>query len=138
LKEYVNEGYIVFVLDQEDDTLPNLGRRIREKLSENGVGCEEEMWIARRVVRFNCLAGSVEFRFVVVVNGLDDVGGPSHKIEDHLVKLAGVARPMDSKYICNGLEQDKKWEVFRPICDDREAAEMVFSQHFGGLGLLDC
>jgi len=44
-----------------------------------------------RVVRFNCLAGSVEFRFVVVVNGLDYVDCPSHKIEDHLVSVAGVA-----------------------------------------------
>jgi len=78
-------------LDQEDDTLPNLGRRTREKLGEIGVRCEEGMWIAMRVVRFNCLAGSVEFRFVVVVNGLDYVDCPSHKIEDHLVSVAGVA-----------------------------------------------
>jgi hypothetical protein len=48
-------------------------------------------------VRYECILGDHRFRFVVVVNGLDDVGGPSHKIEDHLVRLAGVAVRGDSK-----------------------------------------
>jgi len=140
LKVYVNEGYkdIVFVLDQEDDTLPNLGRRIREKLGEIGVGCEEERCNARRVVRFNCLAGGVKFRFVVVVNGLDDVGCPSHKIDDHLVRVAGVAVQGDSKDAWNGLGDVERLGVFRRVYADRGVAAEVFRQHFEGLGLLDC
>jgi len=139
LKVYVNEGYkdIVFVFDQEDDTLSKLGGRIRGKLDEIGVRCEEEMWIARRVVRFSCFVGGVEFMFVVVVNGLDDVSGPSHKIEDHLVRLAGVAVRGDSKDAWNGLGDVGRLEVFRKIYADKDVAAEVFSQHFEGLGLLD-
>jgi hypothetical protein len=95
------------------------------------------MWIARRVVRFNCFVGGVEFMFVVVVNGLDDVGGPSHKIEDHLVRVAGVAVQGDSKDAWNGLGDVGRLEVFRKIYADRDVAAEVFSQHFEGLGLLD-
>jgi hypothetical protein len=139
LKVYVNEGYkdIVFVFDQEDDTLSKLGGRIRGKLGEIGVRCEEEMWIARRVVRFSCFVGGVEFMFVVVVNGLDDVGGLSHKIEDRFVRLAGVAVRGDSKDAWNGLGDVGRLEVFRKIYADRDVAAEVFSQHFEGLGLLD-
>jgi hypothetical protein len=73
----------------------------------------------------------------VVVNGLDDVGGPSHKIEDHLVRLAGVAVRGDSKDAWNGLGDVGRLEVVRRIYADRDVAAGVFSQHFEGLGLLD-
>jgi hypothetical protein len=82
-------------------------------------------------------SGDHRFRFVVVVNGLDDVGGPSHKIEDHLVRLAGVAVRGDSKDAWNGLGDVGRLEVVRRIYADRDVAAEVFSQHFEGLGLLD-
>jgi hypothetical protein len=37
-----------------------------------------------------CIFGDHRFKFVVVINGLDDMRGPNHMIEDHLVRLAGV------------------------------------------------
>ena len=82
--------------------------------------------------------GGVEFMFVVLVNGLDDVGGPSHKIEDLLVRVAGVAVRGDSKDAWNGFGDVGRLEVFRKIYADRDVAAGVFSQHFEGLGLLDC
>jgi len=73
-----------------------------------------------------------------VVNGLDEVGGPNHKIEDHLVMLAGVAGEGDSKEVWNKLDEGTRRDVYRKILNDREEAEGVFAQHFAGLGLLDC
>jgi len=115
-----------------------LRKRVREKLGEIGVECTNEEWHTERVASYDCLLGGDVFKLVVVVNGLDDVGGPSHKIEDHLVKLADVDRHGDSKDIWNGLDWKKRIEVFQKIQGDRDSAEEVFHQHFAGLRLLDC
>jgi hypothetical protein len=112
---------------------------IISNLKEIGVKCEEiEKSVEGRFIRYECILGDHRFRFVVVVNGLNDVGGPSHKIEDHLVRLAGVNVQCDSKDEWNGLSEEKRLEVFRNIYTDRRVAEEVFKQHFVGLGLLDC
>jgi hypothetical protein len=133
-----NYKAIAFILDQENDELPSLSETVMRKLNEIGAECEvKENLVGGRVVRYECILGDHRFRFVVVVNGLDDVGGPSHKIEDHLVRLAGVAVRGDSKDAWNGLGDVGRLEVFRKIYADRDVAAEVFSQHFEGLGLLD-
>ncbi len=101
IKNYEN---IVLVFDQEDSSLEKLHAEVKNTLNDAGIGFEESGSSLRRVTFYTCSLGGHEFKLIVVINGLDDVGGPSHKIEDHLVKLAGVAGPMDSKYIWNGLE----------------------------------
>jgi hypothetical protein len=134
-----NYKTIAFILDQESDELSALSKKIMSKLNEIGVKCEEiENSVGGRLICYECSLGDHRFKFVVVVNGLDDVDGPSHKIEDHLVRLAGVTVKGDSKDAWNGLSEDERLEVFRKIHDDRNFAEKVFNQHFEGLRLLDC
>jgi hypothetical protein len=109
------------------------------KLNEIGVKCEEiENSVGGRVIPYECILGDHRFRFVVVVNGVEDVGSHSHKIEDHLVRLAGVTVQNDSKDTWNELGEEERLEVFRRIRDDRNVAEKVFKQHFEGLRLLEC
>jgi hypothetical protein len=134
-----NYKTIAFILDQEREELSELSKNIISKLKEIGVKCEEmEKSVRNRLIRYECFLGDHKFRFVVVINGLDDVGSPSHMIEDHLVRLAGVTVQGDSKDAWNGLSGEKRLEVFRRILDDRNVAEEVFNQHFAGLRLLDC
>ena len=129
---------IAFTLDQENDELSALSETIKRKLNEIGAKCKEKgKLVGKRVVRYECILGDHRFMFVVIVNGLDDVGGPSHKIEDHLVRLAGVTVKGDSKDAWNGLSEDERLEVFRKIHNDRNV-EKVFNQHFEGLRLRDC
>jgi hypothetical protein len=109
------------------------------KLNEIGIKCEEiENSVGGRVILYECNLGDYRFRFVVVVNGVEDVGSYSHKIEDHLVRLAGVTVQNDSKDTWNELSEEERLEVFRRIRDDKSVAEKVFKQHFAGLRLLDC
>jgi hypothetical protein len=130
---------IAFTLDQENDELSALSETIKRKLNEIGAKCKEkEKLVGERVVRYECILGDHRFMFVVIVNGLDDVGGPGHMIEDHLVRLAGVTVQGDSKDAWNGLRDKKRLEVFRSIYTDRGVAEEVFKQHFVGFGKLDC
>ena len=134
-----NYKTIAFILDQEKDKLPELRDKITMKLNEIGVKCEEiENSVGGRVIRYECNLGDHRFRFVVVVNGVEDVGSHSHKIEDHLVMLAGVTVQNDSKDTWNELGEEERLEVFRRIRDDRNVAEKVFKQHFEGLRLLYC
>jgi hypothetical protein len=134
-----NYKIIAFILDQESDELSALSETIKRKLNEIGAKCEEiENSVGGRVIRYECILGDHGFKFVVVINGLDDVVGPSHKIEDHLVRLAGVTVQGDSKDAWNGLSEDERLEVFRSIYTDRGVAEEVFKQHFVGFGKLDC
>jgi hypothetical protein len=134
-----NYKTIAFILDQEEDELSALSKIITMKLNEIGVKCEEiENSVGGRVIRYECNLGDHRFRFVVVVNGVEDVGSHSHKIEDHLVRLAGVTVQNDSKDTWNYLSEEERLMVFRRIHDDRNVAEKVFNQHFEGLRLLDC
>ena len=134
-----NYKTIAFILDQEKDKLPELRDKIMMKLNEIGVKCEEiEKLVEGRVIRYKCNLGDHRFRFVVVVNGVEDVSSHSHKIEDHLVMLAGVTVQNDSKDTWNELSEEERLEVFRRIRDDKSVAEKVFKQHFAGLRLLDC
>jgi hypothetical protein len=128
---------IAFILDQESDELSALSEIIMRKLNEIGVKCEEiENSVGGRLICYKCILGDHRFKFVVVINGLDDVVGPSHKIEDHLVRLAGVTVQGDSKDAWNDLSEEGRLEVFRRILDDRSVAEEVFKQHFAGFLLL--
>jgi len=129
---------VTLILDQEDDELPMLNTEVRKKLREIGIECREGKQIADRVLSYDCNLGGHTFELVVVVNGLDGVGGPNHKIEDHLVMLAGVAGEGDSKEVWNKLDEGTRRDVYRKILNDRKEAERVFAQHFAGLGLLDC
>jgi hypothetical protein len=134
-----NYKTIAFILDQEKDKLPELSNKITMKLNEIGVISEEiENLVEGRVIRYECNMGDHRFRFVVVVNGVEDVGSHSHKIEDHLVRLASVTVQNDSKDTWNELGEEERLEVFRRIRDDRNVAEKVFNQHFEGLRLLYC
>jgi hypothetical protein len=134
-----NYKTIAFILDQEKDELPALSERITMKLNEISVKCEEiENSVEGRVILYECNLGDHRFRFVVVVNGVEDVGSHSHKIEDHLVRQAGVTVQNDSKDTRNDLSEEERLMVFRRIHDDRNVAEKVFIQHFEGLRLLDC
>jgi hypothetical protein len=134
-----NYKIIAFILDQESDELSALSETIKRKLNEIGAKCEEiENSVGGRVIRYECILGDHGFKFVVVINGLDDVVGPSHKIEDHLVRLAGVTVQGDSKDAWNGLSEMERFEVFRNIYSGRGVVKEVFKQHFVGLGLLDC
>ncbi len=128
---------VVLILDLEKDTLEDLYEEIEKALNQAGIRLEKDMELqARRGRRYLCSLGDHEFKLVVVVNGLDDVCSSSHKIEDHLVRLAGVAVEGDSKDVWNSLDEDRKLSVFLRIHNNREDAERVFAQHFGGLGLL--
>jgi len=134
-----NYKTIAFILDQEKNELPELSNIIRMKLNEIGVKCEEiENSVGGRVILYECNLGDHRFRFVVVVNGIEDVVSHSLKIEDHLVMLAGVTVQNDSKDTWNELSEEERLEVFRRIRDDRNVAEKVFKQHFEGLRLLEC
>jgi hypothetical protein len=134
-----NYKTIAFILDQEKDELSALSEIITMKLNEIGVKCEEiEKLVEGRVIRYKCNLGDHRFRFVVVVNGIEDVGSHSHKIEDHLVMLAGVTVQNDSKDTWNELSEEERLGVFRRIHDDRGVAEEVFKQHFAGLRPLYC
>jgi len=134
-----NYKTIAFILDQEKVELPELSNIIRMKLNEIGIKCEEiENSVGGRVILYKCNLGDYRFRFVVVVNGVEDVGSYSHKIEDHLVRLAGVTVQNDSKDTWNELSEEERLGVFRRIRDDKSVAEKVFKQHFAGLRLLDC
>ena len=134
-----NYKTIAFILDQEKHELSELSNIIRMKLNEIGIKCEEiENSVGGRVILYECNLGDYRFRFVVVVNGIEDVGSHSHKIEDHLVMLAGVTVQNDSKDTWNELDEKERLEVFRRIRDDRNVAEKVFKQHFEGLRLLEC
>jgi hypothetical protein len=139
LKIYLRPRFsnVVLILDQEKDTLEDLYEEIEKALNQAGIRLEKDMELqARRVRRYLCSLGDHEFKLVVVVNGLDDVCSSSHKIEDHLVWLAGVAVEGDSKDVWNSLDEDRRLSVFLRIRNNREDAERVFAQHFGGLGLL--
>ncbi len=128
---------VALILDQENDTLEDLYEEVEKKLNQAGIRLERDMELqARRVRGYLCSLGDHEFRLVVVVNGLDDVRSPSHKIEDHLVRLAGIDEEGDSKDVWSRTDESSKLEVFRRIYEDRKAAEEVFSQHFSGLGSL--
>ena len=131
---------IAFVLDQENDELSAISEKIMWKLNEISTVCKEKKdLIGGRVVCYDkCIFGDHRFKFVVVINGLDDMRGPNHMIEDHLVRLAGVTVQGDSKDEWNGLSEEKRLEVFRNIYTDRGVAETekVFKQHFAGLRLL--
>jgi hypothetical protein len=134
-----NYKTIAFILDQEKHELPELSNIIRMKLNEIGIKCKEiENSVGGRVILYECNLGDHRFRFVVVVNGVEDVGSHSHKIEDHLVRLAGVTVQNDSKDTWNELSEEERLEVFRRIRHDRNVAEKVFKQHFEGLRLLEC
>ena len=135
----MNCSKIVFVFDQEDDDLDELYRDVENELNGIGIKFEKgEKFSISRIRSYSCSLGGHVFELVVVVNGLDEVGGPNHKIEDHLVKLAGVASKGDSKEVWNKLDEDERFGVYRKILNDRKDAEGVFAQHFAGLGLLDC
>ena len=134
----MNCSKIVFVFDQEDDDLDELYRDVENELNGIGIKFEKgEKFSISRIRSYSCSLGGHVFELVVVVNGLDEVGGPNHKIEDHLVKLAGVASKGDSKEVWNKLDEDERFGVYRKILNDRKDAEGVFAQHFAGLGLLD-
>jgi len=135
----MNCSKIVFVFDQEDDDLDELYRDVENELNGIGIKFEKgEKFSISRIRSYSCSLGGHVFELVVVVNGLDGVGGPNHKIEDHLVKLAGVAGEGDSKEVWNKLDEGTRRDVYRKILNDRKEAERVFAQHFAGLGLLDC
>ena len=145
IKELKERNYIrnfrsiVFIFDQEDDKLEELYGEVKKALNDAGIGFEEgEKFLVHRVMSYNCYLAGHKFKLVIVVNGLDDVGGSTHKIEDHLVMLAGLDGNLDSKDIWQDLEKGKRLDVFRRIYGDREVAERVFGQHFARLGLVDC
>ena len=134
----MNCSKIVFVFDQEDDDLDELYRDVENELNGIGIKFEKgEKFSISRIRSYSCSLGGHVFELVVVVNGLDEVGGPNHKIEDHLVMLAGVAGEGDSKEVWNKLDEGTRRDVYRKILNDRKEAEGVFAQHFAGLGLLD-
>jgi hypothetical protein len=131
---------IPFIIDQEDKELSAISEKIMWNLNEIGAVCKEKKDLSGgRVVCYDeCILGDHRFKFVVVINGLDDVRSPSHKIEDHLVRLAGVTVQGDSKDAWNGLSEEERLKVFRRISDDMGVTEEVFKQHFEGLRLLEC
>ena len=134
----MNCSKIVFVFDQEDDDLDELYRDVENELNGIGIKFEKgEKFSISRIRSYSCSLGGHVFELVVVVNGLDGVGGSNHKIEDHLVKLAGVAGKGDSKEVWNKLDEDERLGFYRKIPNDRKEAERVVAQHFAGLSLLD-
>jgi hypothetical protein len=137
-----NYKTIAFILDQESDDLSTLYDKIKEKLIEIGVQYEIiDKSVIGRLIRYECILLDHWFKFVVIINGLDDVVSPSHKIEDHLVRLVrltDITVQGDSKDAWNDLSEKERLEVFRSIYSGGSVVKEVFKQHFEGLGLLDC
>jgi hypothetical protein len=137
-----NYKTIAFILDQESDDLSTLYDKIKEKLIEIGVQYEIiDKSVRGRLIHYECSLLDHWFKFVVIINGLDDVVSPSHKIEDHLVRLArltDITVQGDSKDAWNDLSEEERLEVFRSIYSGGRVVKEVFKQHFEGLGLLDC
>jgi hypothetical protein len=140
LKEQYIRKYrqIVFIIDQEGDDLATLRENVRKGLAIIGVSVKSVEDPFERVLCYDCSLGDHEFRFMVVVSGLDNVKSPTHSIEDHLVMLAGVVGGEDSKELWIGLGRDERLEVFRRVYESKDDAEKFFRQHFDGLGLLEC
>jgi len=75
---------LIFVIDQEKDTLEDIWRRVDEKLQGNGIASrliEED----KRIKIFDCSLGSYKFKVSIVINGLNGQY-QKHTIEEHLIE----------------------------------------------------
>ena len=132
---------IALVMDQEGDELKQLYKQIEKKLRKMNVRFEKED-VGRRLVRYICKVGHRKFELILIISGIDEMPLETHKIEDHLLKALSELSETeydvgDSKEAWEGLGKSTQREVLLKLKDSRNLCLGVFSQHSGGLKLLE-
>ncbi|MEM0203258.1 MAG: hypothetical protein QXR83_04785 [Archaeoglobaceae archaeon] len=123
---------IALIVDQEEEELADLWRRIEKRLHDCGVKYSEKEK-EERFRSYECKLGPRDFELLVCINGLDK---PyiRHTIEDHLVeaskKLGKDSPPEDPKEAWKGLEEDEQLKVYHYLSKkaDMNEIERLFPQ----------
>ena len=137
LKQSERIDKILLILDQEDDSLDQLHADIKSNLSGHGFRFNEcgliDDKLENRLLTFDCRFGAKSFRFIVVINGLNNIKAKKHNVEDHLiytgVKLGVIKNPScldNPKDIWNSLDKDVQLGILKRLLNDKSLFQDAF------------
>jgi hypothetical protein len=138
-----NIDKIALIMDQEEENLDEIYKRIEHKLMDQNILFEIIMENSR-VKQYRCMCGSKQFDFILIISGLDNIATQGHKIEDHLIngalklsKISNANLLQDSKDTWNSIDAPLQKEILNYFVNNRVLSSEVFPQHFNGLQLLE-
>jgi len=130
---------ILILMDQEDDPLNAIYKRIQKDLEKFTTGkievIEEDTVERLRIYKGRYV--NKEFELILVINGLDEIHTDKHSIEDHLLKAAekvsiAVGDFENAKAAWKSLSNDQQLKIFKELREHRKLVEAVFLQHVQG------
>ena len=130
---------ILILMDQEDDPLNAIYKRIQKDLEKFTTGkievIEEDTVERLRIYKGRYV--NKEFELILVINGLDEIHTDKHSIEDHLLKAAekvsiAVGDFENAKAAWKSLSNDQQLKIFKELREHRKLVEAVFLQQVQG------
>jgi hypothetical protein len=119
ISEYLSQNIstIIFVIDQENESLEFVYDHISKKLREKGL-INESLQQNNKLKRYSCSLGKYSYQVISVINGLDQVATDKHCIEDHFITSAEIDPNGDSKGSWNSLTSREKLEKYRDLLNN--------------------
>jgi len=133
---------IVFLIDQEDDSLNTIYKNIQRRLEKLATGEIDIVGEENEKVKvYKGKYGSREFELTLIVNGLADIQTDKHSTEDHFLKAAEmisieVGEFENSKKAWESITHDERLKIFKELKANRELMEGVFPQQVQGCNYL--
>lgn len=133
---------VALVIDQEYETLDSIFQRIDKNLAAINIKIDSKEKINDKAIHYQCSFASKKLDFILIISGLSELQTKSHKIEDHLIKIATKLNKInpkiirDSKDIWRSLNDSIKNDVMRHLCHNNDLLIEIFPQHYRGLNLL--
>jgi len=129
---------IVFLIDQEADSLNTIYEEIQKRLEKLATGeiniIDEE---SEKVRVYKGKYGSREFQLILIINGLDEIHTDKHCIDDHFLEVAkrlsmDIRDFENPEEAWNSLTRDQQLKIFKELKAYRKLVKSVFPQQVQG------
>lgn len=136
---------LLFILDQEEDSLTNISHEFEKQIRKNVNTYEcSQVDFEERLKVYECLCGERKLVLILVINGHPDIRARKHMIEDHFLKitakLEAVAIPekMDNPkdYWQNKINPHLREATLRALVENDTLIAEFFPQQCRGLEVL--